>query len=495
MSVGVVSILFVLPGLAYRLPPEPLPEDRRKLLDDLTTFVADWRHLALRGARLFNAISRLGLHLHEGASSITSLAEEKGLSASAAREISFLGQALWRHAGEDVERQVSDGRLRVDNASVLGRINLDDDFIRVGDDWVGWARTQTPRRFLRTYRERVDEVRQGRPVFPLTINVSYEDLEGFDEARKAASREARSVLTGGQTFHRMLDEFLEKHHPLYRAGAARRAADTTPSGPEPTTPGSRYIPAEVRRAVYRRTWDRCAVPYCDRHLFLQFSHRRPHREGGSREEDNLDLLCGWHHMLYEQGVITIEGSADLPVFKTREGRVIGADGCDGDFLDAAAREREAEDARDRAAKTAARAQAVDASRTSGVEASAAAQRACAAERDVGAANSSASAPPAPRAAAPPSEARTSEALASARADEPVSPNEPATSVAGASGSRTTEGAADDVPVSPVDPRAGDSVPGDSLDDDPLDDPVTSERLLCDALYPRKGEGWGIWPVR
>ena len=411
----------MLPGLAYRLPPEPLPEDRKRILDDVERFVADWRQMAIRGARLFNLVARGGLHLHEGASSITSFAEERGLSASAAREITFLGQALWRHAGEDVAAQVADGKLRVDNASVLGRISLDDDFIREDDDWVGWARALTPREFLQRYRERFEEVRQGRPVHPLLLLISNYDMQRFDEARKVASRQARTVLTGGQTLHRMLDEFLPKNHPLYRDGAARRAPDTSPSGPEPTNPGSRYIPAEVRRAVYRRKWDECAVPYCDRHLFLQFSHRKPHREGGSREEDNLDLLCGWHHMLYEQGVILIEGSTDLPVFRTKDGRVIGADGGDGDFLDAAARARDAEDERARAAKASERARTGEAGRAAEVEAAAAAQQASAAERDGGAATSSASAPPAPRAAAPP------DFPGAVPADDPSSPKAPPTS--------------------------------------------------------------------
>jgi hypothetical protein len=79
----------------------------------------------------------------------------------------------------------------------------------------------------------------------------------------------------------------------------------------------------VEREVRSRSEDTCAVEFCGNDIFLTLSHRKPHREGGSREADNLDLLCGWHHALYEQGRIFIEGSAAAPVIRTWDGRIIG----------------------------------------------------------------------------------------------------------------------------------------------------------------------------
>jgi hypothetical protein len=401
--VGVVSILFVLPGLRYSLPPEPPQDDHEALLGELDAFIAERRRLDLGAAKIFNAIAQLGIHLYEGASSVASLAEARGLSGASAHEIELLGRALWQRPLDPIEADVASGRIRIENAAVLGRFDADDDLLRQGDRWLEWARTLRPREFLRKYRERVDEVRQGRPVRALTVFLSHEGMDDFEAARRVASRSARIGLTAGQTVDVLVDEYLERHHPLYqRAGlgeraGARRAADTATD--LETTPGSRYISLEVRRAVLRRNGDRCAVPFCHRDTFVHFSHRRPHRRGGSREADNLDLLCDRHHALFEQGLIRIEGTPDAPVFKTPLGRVVGEDGFDTDFLDADL--AEAREERLREEERAAAAAAREAARAEAIRTQVATQEDAAASRAGGASTSSESAPPRACAAGPP----------------------------------------------------------------------------------------------
>ncbi len=65
----------------------------------------------------------------------------------------------------------------------------------------------------------------------------------------------------------------------------------------PRTPSSesRAIPANVRRAVWRRDKGQCRQ--CGSRAFLQIDHTVPWSLGGSNELQNLQLLCGVHNRL------------------------------------------------------------------------------------------------------------------------------------------------------------------------------------------------------
>ena len=327
------------PGLRYYLPPVPPPEERAAVLRRFSEFTVKWRLLALEGAGVFNEVRRLGIHLYEGASSVADLATERGVTSSCAREIENLGKAVVSHM--EVRPDVEQGDMPVANAAVVGRLDPEEDWAP-GMDWLTWARIEKPRDFLRRFQEHRERIYVGQPVMPFRAFVTYTAYTNFQRARKLASRSFNEVLSDGRTLGLLALEYLQKHDPLLKKGAARRAPDT--SGPTAAVfgNGTRYIPAEVVREVRARRWDKCAVEFCSKDTFLTFSHRTPHRDGGSREADNLDLLCGPHHMLYEQGVIVIEGTPDDPVFKTVDGRVIGADGCNSDFLNAKAERDNAE---------------------------------------------------------------------------------------------------------------------------------------------------------
>ena len=308
----------MLPGLRYRLPDVPPSEQRAEVLRRFDESIVERRLHDLRQAQIFNEIAQLGIHLHEGASSVADLAAERGMTFSSAREIENLGKAIVR-SGEIVP-DLEQGRMPVANGAVLGRLDVETE-VRPGEDWVEWARTESPRDFLRRFQERRDEVRQGAPVVALVAHVTYQGRRDFERARNLASRSARTVLTTGQTVGVVVDEYLDAHDPLRTDGAERRLPDT--GTPAAAASGNRYVPAAEERKVRWRNRDKCAVKTCSNDIFLTLSHRKPHREGGSREADNLDLLCGLHHTLYEQGWILIEGTADAPVIKTADGRRIG----------------------------------------------------------------------------------------------------------------------------------------------------------------------------
>jgi hypothetical protein len=67
-------------------------------------------------------------------------------------------------------------------------------------------------------------------------------------------------------------------------------------------PGSRHVPAAVRRAVWKRDEGRCAfvgtTGRCAERGFLEFHHVVPFAKGGETTSANLELRCRAHN-LYE----------------------------------------------------------------------------------------------------------------------------------------------------------------------------------------------------
>lgn len=114
----------------------------------------------------------------------------------------------------------------------------------------------------------------------------------------------------------MVDELLEKRDPARKEIRAKSKAEPKAesveaiqlgeSGSEsedagnPT--GSRYIPVETRRAVFKRddgccSWVGANGKRCGSTWFLQYDHIHPYSCGGSNDPSNLQLLCGLHNRL------------------------------------------------------------------------------------------------------------------------------------------------------------------------------------------------------
>ena len=67
-----------------------------------------------------------------------------------------------------------------------------------------------------------------------------------------------------------------------------------------TAPGSRHVPAEVKRAVWLRDLGRCAFVgtngrRCPERGFLEFHHVQPHAVGGEASVGNVQLRCRCHN--------------------------------------------------------------------------------------------------------------------------------------------------------------------------------------------------------
>jgi hypothetical protein len=78
------------------------------------------------------------------------------------------------------------------------------------------------------------------------------------------------------------------------------AAAESPRASAGTTPGSRHVPAEVKRAVWLRDLGRCAFlgtdgRRCAERGFLEFHHVRPYAAGGEATVANIQLRCRSHN--------------------------------------------------------------------------------------------------------------------------------------------------------------------------------------------------------
>jgi hypothetical protein len=73
-----------------------------------------------------------------------------------------------------------------------------------------------------------------------------------------------------------------------------------PRGAGRGAPGSRYIPAAIRKEVWRRDGGQCAfvgtLGRCSERGFLEFHHLHPYSEGGETTVENLRLRCRAHNL-------------------------------------------------------------------------------------------------------------------------------------------------------------------------------------------------------
>jgi hypothetical protein len=78
------------------------------------------------------------------------------------------------------------------------------------------------------------------------------------------------------------------------------AAADNPHPPRAAAPGSRHIPADVKRAVFVRDLGRCAFVgadgrRCNERAFVEFHHVQPYAAGGEASVANIQLRCRRHN--------------------------------------------------------------------------------------------------------------------------------------------------------------------------------------------------------
>jgi hypothetical protein len=131
--------------------------------------------------------------------------------------------------------------------------------------------------------------------FSLQLTMSQ---ELHDKLRRAQALLGHAVPSGDvpQVLERALDALIAELERRKFAATSRPKKRSQPS----SNPSSRYIPAEVRRAVSRRDQDRCTFVShdgrrCSETRGLEFDHVQPFALGGTATVDGLRLRCRAHN--------------------------------------------------------------------------------------------------------------------------------------------------------------------------------------------------------
>jgi hypothetical protein len=265
-------------------------------------------------ARQLAQIDRTGHFLCAGCASLAEYGEANGLSGREARTLAAAGQALELRPA--LEEDLLSGKLSLDAVAALGRVFKNPHLVKDEQDWLRCAEQWPAERLQREIRIKERETETGEPVSVLFAILTATGRAHFERARILASRKKKKLLAEGETVEVLTDHYLNSFDPDRKKPRKRRMPDTT------GRPG-RHVPEEVKRYVRARPHgDRCAVPGCENKVFLDYAHKRPHWDGGSREARNLHRLCPRHNRLYDEGKLRITGPPDRPVFHLADGRVI-----------------------------------------------------------------------------------------------------------------------------------------------------------------------------
>ena len=281
------------------------------------------REIDIECARILARLSELDGWSFAGCVSAGELGERFAVPAADTRSLLGCGRAM--AALPYVEQQVRTGRITVASAGCLGEVLTNPALQRDEDDWIGWAQSESTQSLKKRVDKRKEELRFDAPPIAMTLFVSTKERDDFQRARTIASRKASQLLTEGQTLACVVDHYLDCYDDERTAPGKRRLPDTA-------FVNGRYVPMAVRREVYERQGQRCAVPMCDNTIYIELAHLFAHACGGSREADNLVLLCSQHHFLFDSGTIRLVGTADKPRFFSRHGEDLTRRFERGDFL-------------------------------------------------------------------------------------------------------------------------------------------------------------------
>jgi hypothetical protein len=106
---------------------------------------------------------------------------------------------------------------------------------------------------------------------------------------------------------------------LTKEQAERAACDAIIVDDETDERAASNIPPKMRRLIFERDQYRCRFPGCRSTRNLDIHHFKHRAHGGGHNSGNLGTLCGGHHKLDHDGVITIIGDGDGVLVFTRNG--------------------------------------------------------------------------------------------------------------------------------------------------------------------------------
>jgi hypothetical protein len=136
------------------------------------------------------------------------------------------------------------------------------------------------------------------PLSPTRYRLQFTvGLETYEDLRLVQDLFRREIPDGdpGAIFARALKLLLAQ------AAKEKTAATSTPGPARPVGPGSRHIPASVKRVVWLRDRGQCAFVArlgrrCTERAFLEFHHIEPFAHEGEASVANISLRCRRHNI-------------------------------------------------------------------------------------------------------------------------------------------------------------------------------------------------------
>lgn len=189
--------------------------------------------------------------------------------------------------------------------------------------------------------EAIDRLARDLPGRP---DESHEDAEGSLDARRA---DALYLLTTSSCKGKLREPLVVLHAPiealvdddgnatvaggpvLHPETARRIACDANlqvvledaKGNPIGIGRASRVTPRWLRRLVARKGHDRCGFRGCERKTHLQTHHVRHWSRGGATDEDNLVMLCSYHHWLVHEAGWSVSLQDGVTTFFRPSGRI------------------------------------------------------------------------------------------------------------------------------------------------------------------------------
>jgi hypothetical protein len=236
----------------------------QELLAHARTLAGEERKIASQVIELLCEIDRRKLHFELGFPSLQAFCEkELGYSSgAAARRIASM--RLVREMPE-TRPMLEDGRLSLETMQAVQIHFRKEDLSK--DE-----KTALVKSVQGKSKREVERIIQPEKIYTITLSeAEYEKLQ-----------ELKARL-GTSNIDRVLSEALQR---------------ISPAKPEkPRSSATRYVPASLKRAVFKRDQGRCRYPGCTETRFLHYDHVQSYALGGKTEIENLRLLCSGHNRM------------------------------------------------------------------------------------------------------------------------------------------------------------------------------------------------------
>ena len=268
---------------------------------------AEGRRLDVDRARCLAAVARSKHYRFLGCASLSEYGRNQGLRPCVTWDLARTGMLLADRP--ELEEKLLSGEISFEAAGSLFEVVTIE-----GEDaeaWIDRASEEATPVLTARVEERLHERRLGSKPVRMSVLLSGDGKEVFDEARKILERRERRNLSEGEVVETTCREFADRERP--------KQTQTRHQPPVPQVRVTRHLPAWVRDVVRKRDKDRCVVPGCNCTRNLHYSHITAFRHGGAPTPENIVLLCPLHNYMMESGFLRIEGDAYAPRFLAASG--------------------------------------------------------------------------------------------------------------------------------------------------------------------------------